>query len=55
MAASFRITQFAHQTGSAYASTPPKTVHGMVPKSVFPEALQDRIDLWLRPARKAST
>jgi acetamidase/formamidase len=55
MAASFRVTQFAHQTGSAYTATPPKTVQGMIPKSVFPKGLQDRIGLWLRPARKAST
>ena len=50
MAASFRVTQFAHQTASAYSSTPPKAVHGMVPKSVFPKGLQDRIGSWLRPA-----
>ena len=45
MAASFRVTQYAHQTGSAYTSTPPKTVHGMVPKEVFPPKLQNRIGL----------
>src|SRR6202044_568542 len=36
MAASFRVTQYSHQTGSAYTSIPPKTVHGLVPKSLFP-------------------
>jgi acetamidase/formamidase len=49
MAVSFRITQYSHQTASAYSSTPPKTVHGMVPKSVFPRHLQKKIDAWLRP------
>jgi acetamidase/formamidase len=49
MAASFRVTQYSHQTGSAYSSTPPKTVHGLVPKSIFPPDLQERIGLWLRP------
>jgi len=55
MAASFRVTQFSHQTGSAYSSAPPKTVHGMIPRSVFPKELQGRIGSWLRPVPKAST
>jgi acetamidase/formamidase len=50
MATSFRVTQYAHQTGSAYTSTPPKTVHGLVPKSIFPANLQTQIGNWLRPA-----
>jgi acetamidase/formamidase len=54
MAVSFRVTQYANQTGSAYSSTPPKTVHGMVPKSVFPQSMQDRIGAWLRPGRVGS-
>ena len=49
MAVSFRVTQYAHQTGSAYTSAPPKTVHGMVPKDYFPAELRDRIGSWLRP------
>jgi acetamidase/formamidase len=49
MAASFRVTQYSHQTGSAYSATPPKTVHGLVPKNVFPLDLQERIGSWLRP------
>jgi acetamidase/formamidase len=49
MAVSFRVTQYANQTGSAYTSTPPKAVHGMVPKDVFPAELRDRIAGWLRP------
>jgi acetamidase/formamidase len=51
MAVSFRVTQYANQTGSAYTATPPKAVHGMVPKDVFPPELRDRIALWLRPDR----
>src|SRR5271163_1116381 len=43
MAVSFRVTQYANQTGSAYSATPPKAVHGMVPKDVFPAELQARV------------
>ena len=35
MAVNFRVTQYSHQTGSAYTSIPPKAVHGMVPKHIF--------------------
>lgn len=49
MAVSFRVTQYANQTGSAYTSTPPKAVHAVVPKSVFPAELRDRVARWLRP------
>jgi acetamidase/formamidase len=49
MAVSFRVTQYANQTGSAYTSTPPKAVHAVIPKSVFPAELQDRVARWLRP------
>ena len=52
MAVSFRVTQYAHQTGSAYTSIPPKAVHGLVPKSVFPAELARRIASWLRPVRE---
>jgi acetamidase/formamidase len=55
MAVNFRITQYSHQTGSAYSAIPPKAVHGMVPKSVFPPALTKRIDQWLRPKSADST
>ena len=34
MAVSFRVTQYAHQTSSAYTSTPPRTVHGHQRRSV---------------------
>jgi acetamidase/formamidase len=54
MAVSFRVTQYAHQTGSAYTSIPPKTVHGMVPKDIFPAQHRQQIDAWLHPDRTAS-
>jgi acetamidase/formamidase len=49
MGASFRVTQYAHQTGSAYDSVPPKGVHAVVPKTLFPDAIRQRIGEWLRP------
>jgi acetamidase/formamidase len=49
MQVSFRITQYADQTGSAYTSVPPKAVHGLVPKKIFPNELLRRIDSWFRP------
>ena len=49
MAVSFRVTQYANQTGSAYTSIPPKAVHAVIPKSVFPADLRDRVARWLRP------
>jgi acetamidase/formamidase len=54
MAVSFRVTQFANQTGSAYTSIPPKAVHGLVPKSIFPPGLKKRIASWLRPTAGTS-
>jgi acetamidase/formamidase len=49
MAISFRVTQYAHQTGSAYTSVPPKAVHAVIPKDVFPDDIRARIGAWLRP------
>jgi acetamidase/formamidase len=49
MSVSFRITQYSHQTASAYSSTPPKAVHAIIPKDVFPSDIRGRIDTWLRP------
>jgi acetamidase/formamidase len=49
MAVSFRVTQYANQTGSAYTSIPPKAVHAVIPKSVFPADLRDRVARWLQP------
>jgi acetamidase/formamidase len=53
MAVSFRITQYANQTGSAYSSIPPKAAHGLVPKDIFPADIRHRIDGWLRPGGMA--
>jgi acetamidase/formamidase len=49
MAVSFRVTQYANQTGPAYTSVPPKAVHAVIPKSVFPADIRDRAARWLRP------
>jgi acetamidase/formamidase len=54
MAFSFRITQYANQTGSAYSSVPAKAVHAVIPKSVFPAELRQRIGAWLRPQGAAA-
>jgi acetamidase/formamidase len=53
MAVSFRVTQYANQTGSAYTSTPPKAVHAVIPKSVFPSGIRERVASWLRPGSEA--
>jgi acetamidase/formamidase len=53
MAVSFRVTQYANQTGSAYSSIPPKAVHAVIPKDIFPADIQARIAAWLRPAQAA--
>ncbi len=45
---SFRITQYANQTGTVYANVPAKTVHGMLPKAVFDAAGQARIAAAMR-------
>jgi acetamidase/formamidase len=52
MAASFRVTQYSHQKGSAYTATPSKTVHGLIKKYLFPPELQTRIGEGLRPSGK---
>ena len=54
MAISFRVTQYANQTGSAYSAIPAKAVHAVIPKSVFPAETQDRISAWLRPRDPAA-
>ena len=54
MAVSFRVTQYANQTGSAYSSIPPKAVHAVIPKQVFPAGIRDRIGAWLRPGQAAA-
>jgi acetamidase/formamidase len=54
MAMSFRVTQYANQTGSAYSSIPAKAVHAVIPKAIFPAEIQDRIGAWLRPSGPAA-
>lgn len=49
LGASFRVTQYSHQTGSAYDAVPPKAVHSVIPKTLFPNTMRDRIGAWLRP------
>jgi acetamidase/formamidase len=49
MGVSFRITQYSHQIASAYDSVPPKAVHSVVPKTLFPDPVRERIGGWLRP------
>ena len=55
MAVSFRVTQYAHQTASAYSSTPPKAVHAVIPKCIFPPEIRDQIQRWLRPGQAATS
>jgi acetamidase/formamidase len=43
MAISFRVTQWADQTGSVYSSIPPRTIHAMIPKDVLGELVLGRI------------
>jgi acetamidase/formamidase len=50
MAISFRVTQWAEQTGSVYSARPPRTIHAMIPKDVLGEQLAARIEHSLRPA-----
>jgi len=49
MAVSFRVTQFADQTGSVYTSAPPKTIHAMIPKDVLGERVLTRVERSMRP------
>ena len=49
IAASFRITQYAHQTNTVYTSVPAKTVHGMLPKQIFNADLLRLIASSVRP------
>jgi acetamidase/formamidase len=53
MAVSFRVTQYAHQTASAYTSAPPKAVHAVIPKEIFPAAVRGQVGRWLRPEPEA--
>jgi acetamidase/formamidase len=49
MAVSFRVTQWADQTGTVYTSKPPRTIHAMIPKDVLGERVLERIGSSMRP------
>jgi acetamidase/formamidase len=49
MAISFRVTQWADQTGSVYSAIPPRTIHAAIPKEVLGERLAERIETSMRP------
>jgi acetamidase/formamidase len=49
MAISFRVTQWADQTGSVYSAIPPRTIHATIPKELLGERLQTRIEDSMRP------
>jgi acetamidase/formamidase len=49
IAASFRITQYANQTGSVYTNSPLKAVHGVLPKAIFDAGRLAQISRSVRP------
>lgn len=48
VAGSFRVTQYANQTGTVYATVPPKGIHCMLPRNIFTAAMQQRIATYMR-------
>lgn len=50
MAISFRVTQYANQTGSVYSAIPPRAIHAMIPKAILGERLVERIARSMRRA-----
>jgi len=48
VAGSFRVTQYANQTHTVYATVPPKGIHCMLPKRIFSADLQRRISAYVR-------
>jgi acetamidase/formamidase len=48
MAVSFRVTQYANQTGSVYTSIPPRAIHAMIPKAVLGDQLVARVEASMR-------
>ena len=49
MAVSFRVTQWANQTGSVYSATPPRTIHAAIPKVILGDQVASRIEASMRP------
>jgi acetamidase/formamidase len=50
MAVSFRVTQWADQTGSVYSSVPSRAIHALIPKAVLGEQVLARVEASMRPA-----
>jgi acetamidase/formamidase len=48
VAGSFRITQYANQTGTVYDTVPPKGVHCMLPKRIFSADMRQRLSAYAR-------
>jgi acetamidase/formamidase len=48
---SFRVTQYSHQTGTAYDTVPPKAVHAVIARTLFPATIRQQIGAWLRPQK----
>lgn len=48
VAGSFRVTQFANQTHTVYATVPPKGIHCMLPKRIFSAEMQRRLSDYVR-------
>jgi acetamidase/formamidase len=55
MAVSFRVTQFAVQTGSAYSSIPPRAIHAVIPKAVLSPPVRHAVGRWLRGGQEGAT
>lgn len=49
MCVSFRVTQWADQTGSVYSAVPPRTIHALMPKDVLGEQVLARVQASMRP------
>jgi acetamidase/formamidase len=49
MAVSFRVTQWAEQTGTVYSAKPPRTIHAKIPKAVLGEHVLARVTASMRP------
>ncbi|MFZ0278349.1 MAG: hypothetical protein WA254_22675 [Candidatus Sulfotelmatobacter sp.] len=48
---SFRVTQYSHQTGTAYDTVPPKALHAVIVRTLFPATIRQQIGAWFRPQK----
>jgi acetamidase/formamidase len=48
VAGSFRVTQYADQTGTVYATIPPKGIHCLLPKNIFTAQMLQRVSAYTR-------